>query len=384
MHNTTTRRSFLSGIGLAACGLATGELSKPILAAAKSSDFENGLYVGKEPFRHVVGQATDQFRRHTEGDMVRLKDGRWLMAYTRFEKAADTAQAEIVSLTSADGGKTWSKPVVLQKNVGKKNVMSVSLLRLASGKIIFVYLRKNSLKDCVPYLRVSADEARTWSEPVRVTPDDGYHVLNNARVVQLSTGRLIAPVCTMRNVWKPGDHGVTWCYFSDDEGKTWRKGKGCVDLPKRGAMEPGVVEKRDGSVFMILRTQLGRVYVCTSADGGDTFSKAKPSPVVAPESPATISKIPQTKDWLLVFNHNYEEGAGHCGRRTPLTTAISKDEGKTWGHYRNLEPDPKKTYAYTSIRYDKRNVHLTYYENVPGAPGPSHVHTIVPVEWLYA
>lgn len=331
--------------------------------------------------KHIIARATDKNPRHTEGDMVRLADGRWLMAYTRFKARGDDARAEIVARTSSDGGKSWSQPAVMQENVGKQNVMSVSLLRLASRKIAFTYLVKNGRTDCVPYMRLSADEAKTWSDPVRVTPDDGYHVLNNARVVQLSTGRLIAPVALIGDLWTPKDHNVSWCYLSDDEGKTWRRGKGNADLPKRGAMEPGVIEKADGSVWMILRTQLGRIYACTSKDGCETFSKPGPTPIVAPEAPATVSKIPQTGDWLMVFNHNYEAAAGHCGRRTPLTTAISSDEGKTWHRYRNLEDDRTRTYAYTSIRYDAQNVHLTYYESNP--KGPSHKHTIVPVKWLY-
>lgn len=334
-----------------------------------------------EPFRHVVARATAKHPRHTEGDMVRLEDGRWLMAYTRFGARGDDARAEIVSRTSDDGGKTWTGPTVMQRNVGKQNVMSVSLLRLASGKIAFAYLVKNSRTDCVPYLRISRDETRTWSDPVPIAPDDGYHVLNNARIVQLSTGRLIAPVALISHLWTPKDHNVSWCYLSDDEGRSWRRGKGPADLPKRGAMEPGVIEKADGSVWMILRTQLGQIYACTSTDGCETFSKPGPTPIKAPEAPATVSKIPQTGDWLMVFNHNYVEGAGHCGRRTPLTTAISRDEGKTWGHLRDLEPDPKRTYAYASVRYDEANAHLTYYESSPA--GPSHKHAIVPVKWLY-
>ncbi len=374
----TTRRSFLRTLGCTIGGLTGARTMESQTLGAEKSTAAPKL---TKPFKHIVGKATKEYPRHTEGDMVRLKDGRWFMAYTRFHGRGDSAHAEIVSLTSNDGGRTWSKPRILQKNVGKKNVMSVSLLRLASGKILFAYLRKNSLTDCVPYMRISADECTTWSEPIRMTPDDGYHVLNNARVVQLSTGRIVAPICNMEHVWTPKDHGMSWCYFSDDEGKTWHKSKGRVDLPKRGAMEPGVIEKKNGDVWMILRTQLGKIYACTSTDGCNTFTKPEPTPVVAPEAPATASQMPQTGDWLLVFNHNYEKGAGHCGNRTPLTTAISKDEGKTWKHYRNLEPDPKKTYAYASIRYDERNAHLTYYES--GPHGPSHKHAIVPIPWLY-
>ena len=48
-------------------------------------------------------------------------------------------------------------------NEGKMNTMSVSLLRLESGRIALFYLRKNSLSDCRLYMRTSSDEAKTWS-----------------------------------------------------------------------------------------------------------------------------------------------------------------------------------------------------------------------------
>ncbi len=43
--------------------------------------------------------------------------------------------------------RSWSKPIVLQENLGQANVMSVSLLRTANRDILFFYLVKNSLSD---------------------------------------------------------------------------------------------------------------------------------------------------------------------------------------------------------------------------------------------
>ena len=76
-------------------------------------------------------------------------------------------------------------PVVVE-NEGGMNVMSVSLLRLQNGEIALFYLRKNSTEDCIPMMRISKDEARTWSDPIPcITDRKGYFVLNNDRVVQL-------------------------------------------------------------------------------------------------------------------------------------------------------------------------------------------------------
>ena len=45
---------------------------------------------------------------------------------------------------------------------------------------------------------------------------------------------------------------------------------------------------------------------------------------------------------MLVWNNTFTKGAGHGGRRTPLTAAISRDEGQTWDECpKNLESDPE-------------------------------------------
>ena len=91
--------------------------------------------------------------------------------------------------------------------------------------------------------------------------------MNNDRVTQLSSGRLLVPVASTADVRKV-NHFVSRCWFSDDGGKTWQQGKGSVDQPKRGAMEPEVIELRDGRVLMIVRTQLGYIAASYSKDGG--------------------------------------------------------------------------------------------------------------------
>lgn len=92
-----------------------------------------------------------------------------------------------MSVHSEDEGRTWSREpqVVVEKGVAA-NVMSVSLLRLQSGRLALFYLIKNSLLDCRPVLRISTDEAVTWSEPRPVGEAPGYFVLNNDRVIQLT------------------------------------------------------------------------------------------------------------------------------------------------------------------------------------------------------
>ena len=340
--------------------------------------------IAKGDFTSLVATSNKEFPRHSEGSIVELKDGTQLLAWTRFTGgAADHATANIAAMTSKDGGRTWSAPHVIQENTGKQNVMSVSLLRLKSGKIGMYYLEKNANDDLRVYQRYSSDEAKSWSPPQEVTLQKGYHVMNNDRVVQLSTGRIICPVSYGADISKPGS-AISFCLYSDDEGKSWHRSIPDLHAPQRGAMEPGVVELSNGDLLMIIRTQVGTIYESTSRNKGMTWSEARPSKVMAPEAPATIKRIPGTKDLLLVWNNKFEEGKGHGGLRTPLTAAISKDNGKTWINVKNIESDPTHTYAYTSIAFVKKNVLLTYYDGIPGGLGWSLRFRSIPLSWFYS
>jgi len=44
---------------------------------------------------------------------------------------------------------------------------------LASGKLAFFYVLKNSWLDCRPYVRLSSDDGGTWSEPTLVVAHGG-------------------------------------------------------------------------------------------------------------------------------------------------------------------------------------------------------------------
>ncbi len=329
----------------------------------------------------IVFAATQQTPRYTEGSVVALSDGRLLFAVTEFTgSGSDFAQAQIVARESADGGRTWGPRRVLQPNTGRMNVMSVTLRRLGDRVAMF-YLQKNSFSDLDAYVRFSSDDAATFGPPVLVTDLAGYHVVNNDRVTRLSSGRLLVPAASTPDVRKD-NHFRSRCFLSDDDGRSWRAGSGTLDAPRRGAMEPDVVELRDGRVLMIVRTQLGDIGTSKSADGGQTWTPLKLAGLKAPEAPATIRRIPSTGDLLLLWNNTWTAGAGHGGKRTPLTAAVSADDGATWQHVRNLESDPRRTYSYPSLMFHQGRAIMTYWDR-PDDAGYSCRFRSLPVTWFY-
>jgi sialidase-1 len=234
-------------------------------------------------------EPTKENPRSSEGAFVTLKSGRILFYYTQFYGGAhDNSPAHIVAIHSDDAGKTWSKePQTIVANKGGENVMSVSLLRLKSGRIALFYLLKNNWLDCRPYICFSEDETKTWSAPILMTQAPGYFVLNNDRVIQLTTGRLVAPLAFHRA--KASDpktsrsfdsRAITMWLLSDDEGKTWREADSWWAMPQNtrsGLQEPGVVELADGSLFSWARTDGGSQFVFRSQDQGKTWTHPRAS-----------------------------------------------------------------------------------------------------------
>jgi len=366
---------------IAALGLAIGVIAMDAGAADATPPV----------IESFIASASATAPRQSEGDIAVLKDGSLLAAWSDFyEKSSDHAPARISAAKSPDGGRSWSPRFTLQENTGQANVMSVSLLRSRSGDLLFFYLQKNSLTDLKVHVRRSTDDAKTWSDPVLVTPEDGYHVMNNARVLQLRSGRLLAPVATTRQVGTKNDDFKTVVYFSDDDGRVWRRGRTLVSAPRRGAMEPGLIELKDGRVQQIIRTQTGYIWRSFSSDRGDTWSDAQPWDIASPESPSTIARVPATGDWLLVLNPevvwgNPEKtlfGANHGGPRRPLAAMLSRDEGKTLTAPRTLESDPAFAHAYTSITFHDGRALLTYYEYSEKTKQVSLKFKSVPLGWV--
>lgn len=336
----------------------------------------------------MVYEATADHPRYSEGSVIPLRDGRLLFAITEFQKhSGDASPAQITGRISPDGGRTWEKPFTMQENIAKQNVMCVTLLRLdsdqpTSGPLGMFFLVQNNAADGIMELRISKDEGKTFGNRTRVTKPEGFWFANNDRVLTLSTGRLLMPVAGTPDQEKK-DHYTSRAYFSDDEGKTWKAGKEDVDVPQRGAMEPDVVELKDGRVLMIIRTQLGQIFAALSPDGGDTWSDAKPWGVRSPESPATVRRIPATGDLLLIWNDNYEPGKTHLGKRRPLTAAISQDDGQSWKFHRNLEDRGDESYAYTSLTFDRDRVLLSYYVGDDKTGRISSKFRSLPLTWFY-
>ncbi len=201
------------------------------------------------------------------------------------------------------------------------------------------------------YLRSSA-ERTVWSAPRRLW--EGYTGALNS-VIQLRSGRLVLPFsCYTQRTWADRGDGLDAFTFtgsfdcvslcSDDGGDHW-----ALSAPLRlptpdityayGACEPVVLERRDGRVWMLIRSQTGRFWESFSPDGYD-WSPPRPTAIVSSDSPAGLVRLPDGRLvllWNACQRHPYAYGGRHV-----LHAALSADDGRTWRGWREVARDPQR------------------------------------------
>lgn len=327
---------------------------------------------------------TKEHPRNSEAAIEVLKDGRLLLVWSDFFGGqTDWSAAQVSARISADRGRSWGDPYVLQENIGEMCTYSPSLVRLQSGNLGMTVFVKNSNADNRVYWRRSLNDGVTWEAPVVVTPGPGYYIINNDRAVLLESGRILAPIAYVPEYIDNTTSFRVFCAYSDDEGSTWHRGDGEFGLPLRGAMEPAVVQRKDGTLFMLIRTQLGHQYQCASTDQGNTWDQPRPAvDLVSSEAPASMKRIPKTGDILLLWNRVFNPHIHHFGR-SPLNSAVSGDDGATWENMRVLETDPDCSYSYVSITFLEDEVLLTYFVSTSGQADRGLKIVILPVDWFY-
>lgn len=327
--------------------------------------------------------------RNSEGDFARLRDGRILFAYSRYngESAHDDATCDIAALYSYDDGAHFTEdPVILvaASEHNTLNLMSVSLLRLQSGRLALFYLCKVGPYSEF-YMRLANEDETAFGEAVKCFPSDEqmYYVVNNARVIQLSDGRLLIPAarhCVRKNA-DGSEHGEYFAkarvFGSDDEGKTWKAVSGLLAMPHpgysaTGLQEPGLVALADGRIYQYFRTDRMFQYESFSEDAGQTWSVPIASRFTAPESPMLIRRNPYDGRYYAFWNpiplYNGRIGRNekwvHAGR-TPFVMAVSED-GIDFSEYTVIENEPDHGYCYPAVFFlSEKKMLLSYCSGGP-------------------
>jgi sialidase-1 len=261
---------------------------------------------------------------------------------------------------SAGGGRTWSSPWEMKDEKGERILaMHHTELRLPSGELGLIcsemwhpHGHRGRAAGKGMMFRTSKDEGRTWSEPTIMIPD--FCLTCSGHAIILSSGRILAPIFKWISPLA-GNEAESWAscvegtpsftyssaLFSDDNGKTWQKSKSELFISRYrqnfNLEEPTVVELKDGTILMHLRNPMGRMSRSYSKDQSLSWSVPEDVHVASSSCPSMIKRIPKTGDLLMVWNQSSMQEIVNGLHRTRLSCAISKDEGKTWENFKNLE-----------------------------------------------
>lgn len=228
---------------------------------------------------------------------------------------------EVWFITSADDGKTWSKPENITTSVHKP-------------------------------LAPSYNPAYNFSEDWRT------NALTPGHAFQFSSGKDKGRIFVAANhsVGKSGsnpfDNYYAHCFFSDDHGLTWRLG---ADVLIRGGNESTAAELDDGGVLQNIRYQNrkeGHRILAFSNSGGEAWdtvyiAKELPDPVCQ----GSMISLKHRGRHILLFSNPSSQT-----KRERLTVRASVDNGKSWPASFLVDAGPSAYSDIVQVRRDEIGV----------------------------
>ncbi|MDN3687066.1 sialidase family protein [Cyclobacterium jeungdonense] len=194
-----------------------------------------------------------------------------------------------------------------------------------------------------------------WGTPFKIL--EGY--VGSIRGLQkLKSGRLLLSVgkaVTEREA-KPSKNEIDFGWnsihtmYSDDGGASWVSSSDELKIEidnskvtRYGAIEPEIIERQDGSVWMLIRTTHGRLYQSISWDQGETWADPEATEFISSDSPACLLRL---KDGRMVIFWNscqrWDNPQSYAiGGREVLHAAISSDDGLSWEGFREVAQSPE-------------------------------------------
>jgi sialidase-1 len=279
-------------------------------------------------------------------------------AEARRSGAADAGDIDLVLKRSADTGASWSAMQMVGDN-GPNTFGNPCPVVDAQTGVVWLLSTQNrgtdKEKDIIAgtsagtrtvWAMKSADDGRTWSTPVDITPavkraDWTWYATGPGVGIQTRTGRLVIPA----NHAEAGSAvHRSHLFFSDDRGTTWQLGASADP----GTNESQVVELADGRLMLNMRNHPPQPanfrMIATSDDAGGTLSRSQPDRALI-EPPAQASLVRLTtapardRNRLLFANPA-------SAKRERMTVRVSDDDGATWPASRVIHEGPA---AYSSL-----------------------------------
>lgn len=250
----------------------------------------------------------------------------------------DSPDAYFVLASSDDEGASWSDPRVVldshEEGLGdKRSILVGNLWTDPRGRLWLFFDQSMDMFDGrggVWATRCDNPDADkpTWTKPERI-----WHGVMLNKPTVLSTGEWMLPISLDQ---RPGFRKFKGCFaeldplrganvfVSTDEGETWER-RGVVQFPDPDWHEHMVVERNDGSLWMLARTRRG-IMETISTNSGKTWSEPVDSAIQHPVARFFIRRLQSGK--LLLIKHGDKIDA-HEGR-VQLSAWLSDDNGLSW------------------------------------------------------
>lgn len=236
----------------------------------------------------------------------------------------------VVLVTSSDDGKNWSGPKLVIDPPGPVRAYDPCLWHDPQGRLWLFWAQSYKWWDGRSGVWAivtdnPADENPKWSAPRRIC--DG--IMMN-KPTALTTGEWLLPA----SVWpgKPkidpefshdlGSRIGANVMISANRGETWAY-QGQALVPQRVFDEHSIIQRRDGTLWMLVRAAYG-IGESISTDLGKTWSEGRRSDIPHVNSRFFICRLRSGK--LVLVTHNPPDGK----TRSHLTARLSDDDGKTW------------------------------------------------------
>ncbi|AHF91798.1 hypothetical protein OPIT5_17805 [Opitutaceae bacterium TAV5] len=259
-----------------------------------------------------------------------------------------------VLVTSDDDGATWTEPVAVFHPFGffEAKALDPLLWTDPDGGLWWIHNRwlqvdgHSQLRTVWTFKASDPEKAFTrWSPPQFLA----YGVCINKPTV-LSDGTWFRTV-----VLGPEDPSRLHFYVSRNKGKTWEfLSKHTPSAPPEIAKawcEPMVIERRDGSLWTLFRSERS-IKQIESSDGGKTWKNE--SDFTTERGIDTRFFITRLQSGRLLFVVN-----DHPKSRANLTAMLSDDDGKTWSH--KLVLDERNAVSYPDgLQTPDGNIYIIY------------------------
>lgn len=258
---------------------------------------------------------------------------------------------------SDDGGKSWTEPIAVAYWGEDSRAYDPCLWIDPMGRLwLFFAIMPNHRQMAYVCENPDADELK-WSDAVTV----GHDVMMNKPIVT-KEGRWLLPIA----VWRDGikvkfetasTPKLSSVYESTDNGKSFAR-VGGADVLERSFDEHMVLERKDGSLLMLVRTKYG-IGKSESFDGGKTWSEGVDSGLGGPDSRFCIRRLMSGR--VLLINHASK-------KRSHLTVYLSEDDGKTFPY--SLMIDERADVSYPDMTQRADGLIYIIYDRERGAQYP--------------